>query len=471
MRSVWVVLLLWLAVFTARAEMIVSTMDGNGADTFVGNDSNKGPNNNYGANSTMDIRNYTNVRAHIGYVRFDISSLGGVDPTGAQLQLFLTQAQNSRTWDIYGVNDSSVDDFWNEMTITYNNSPWMLPATSGNFALDATKVTLLGTMFVPGGSNQLRISDPASLDLSSFIKQDTNNRITLILVGPNDGSGTQYYVLTKEGQAASSDPNIYVAPRLVLPVEPDPFWAAEPIPAMNTVVSPSLGQLCWTNPEPNSPGGVITCDVYFGTNEPNRLAPDYDLEYTLAAGTTDTCVSLPITLPQFTRFYWVVDVHDSSQPGVVHKGRVWSFNTFNQAPAVNAGADQYIWLGHLGDPATATAVLDAAATDDGLPQPLTYLWEQVSGPTVTISPNNVEDVTVVFAEAGDYTFRLTVHDGVESNSDTVRVYVGADACAAAKAVTGFARNAMDFNSDCFVDLVDLASFAAQWLDCRSLDCP
>jgi hypothetical protein len=357
------------------------------------------------------------------------------------------------------------------MTITYNNSAWMLPASSGNFALDETKVTLLGTMNIPAGGNVLRTSDSASLDLASFIKQDTNNLITLILVGPADGSGTQYYVLSKEGEAASSDPNVYVAPRLVLPAEPDPFWASQPSPAMNEVVATTLGQLCWTNPEPNSPGGVITCDVYFGTKEPNALAPNYDLEYTLASGTSNTCVSLPIALPLFQRFYWVVDVHDSSQPGVTHRGRIWSFNTFNVGPTVNAGADQYIWLGHLGDPATATAVLQGTASDDGLPQPLSYLWEQVSGPTVTISPNDATDVTLVFTEAGDYTFRLTVNDGAESNSDTVRVYVGTDACAAAKAVPGFAKNAMDFNSDCFVNLTDLATLAAQWLDCRSLDCP
>lgn len=460
-----------MAALSARAEMIVSTADGNGADTFVGNDSNKGPNNNYGAGYTMDIRNYTGVRAHIGFIRFDISSIGGVDPTGAQLQLFLTSAQNSKDWNVYGVKDSSIVDFWNEMTITYNNSPWMLPASSGNFALDDTKVTLLGTMFVQAGANQLRTSNPATLDLASFIKQDTNNLITLILVGPADGTGSQYYVQTKEGQAASTDPNIYVAPRLVLPAVPNPFWVSNPNPAMNEVVSTSLGQLCWTNPEPNSPGGVITCDVYFGTSEPNRLAPNYGLEYTLAEGTTATCVSLPITLPPFTRFYWAVDVHDSSMPGVVQRGRVWSFNTFNTGPTVNAGADQYIWLGHQGTPGAASAFLNATAEDDGLPQPLTYLWEQVSGPTVTISPNNVEDITVDFTEAGDYVFRLTVSDGAESNSDTIRVFVGTDACAAAKAVPGFTVNRMDFDSNCLVNLSDLATFAVQWLDCRSLDCP
>jgi hypothetical protein len=138
---------------------------------------------------------------------------------------------------------------------------------------------------------------------------------------------------------------------------------------------------------------------------------------------------------------------------------------------VDAGPNQYIWLGHLGEPDTATAVLDATVTDDGMPEPLTYLWEQVSGPEITISPNDTEDITVVFTEPGTYVFRLTASDGMSSSSDTVMVVVSADACSAAKARPGYKANAMDLNSDCFVNLYDFAMFASQWLDCTSLQCP
>ncbi|HOM61853.1 MAG TPA: DNRLRE domain-containing protein [Anaerohalosphaeraceae bacterium] len=469
-KHVWfAILFLCLLGFASQAEMAVSTADGNGADTYVGNDSNKGPNNNYGGSTTMDIRWYTGVRAHIGYVRFDITEIGGVDPAGAQLQLYLTQSQGSRDWDIYGLKDNYADDTWDEMSITYNTAPGMVPADLGYYGIDETKLTKLGSMFIKAQTG-LHTSDPTALPLGSFLKEDTNNLVTLVLIGPADGSGKQYYVLTKEGEAGSTDPNM-VAPRLVLPVEPDPFWVSNPVPAMNNSVLETLGQVCWTNPEPSAPGGLITCDVYFGSRDPNLNEPDYGLEYTLATGTTETCVSLPSVLEPMTRYYWVVDVHNSTEPNIVHRGRIWSFNTFNVGPSVEVGPTQYIWLGHLGDPATAAAVLDATVTDDGRPEPLTYLWEQVSGPEVTISPNDTEDITVVFTEPGTYVFRLTASDGMISASDAVTVVVSADACSAAKSVPGYNANPMDFNSDCFVDLNDFVRLVSQWLACTSLQCP
>jgi len=457
----------------ARAEIVVTTADGNGADTFVGNDSNKSPNNNYGGGITLDIRWWDGVRAHIGYIRFDITEIGGIDPTGAYLKLYLTQAQNSRTWDIYGLNDNAVDDAWGEMAVNYNTIPGMLPTetpSNGTFNLDEEKTTFLGTMFVGAGAGE-KTSNPESLDLAPFIKQDTNNLITLILIGSNDpGDGAQYYVLSKEGAAASTDPNLF-PPSLILPTEINPFQATNPSPQMNEVVSEELTQLCWTAPEPNAPEGVITFDVYFGTNEPNLNEPDYGLEYTLAVGTADACVALPIAPEPLTKYYWVVDVHDTTYPEVT-RGRLWSFNTFNMPPSVDIGTDQYIWLGHLGDPATATATITATVTDDGQPfGTLTYLWEQTSGPELTISPNDVKDLTQVFTEAGAYILRLTASDGLASNYDTVRIVVGQDACDAAQAMPGYSANPMDFNSDCVVDINDFADFAAEWLDCTSLDCP
>jgi hypothetical protein len=462
-----------LCGLVAHAEIVVTTADGNGADTFVGNDSNKSPNNNYGGSNTLDIRWWDGVRAHIGYIRFDITEIGGIDPTGAYLKLYLTQAQNSRDWDIYGLNDNAVDDAWDEMSVTYNNIPGMLPTetpSNGTFNLDEEKTTFLGTMFVPGGAG-VKTSNPETLDLASFIKQDTNNLVTFILVGSNNPTdGAQYYVLSKEGAASSTDPNQF-PPSLVLPVDLNPFQATNPNPKMNEVVSEELAQLCWTAPEPNAPEGIITFDVYFGTNEPNLSALDYDLEYTLALGTTDTCVALPIAPEPLTRYYWVVDVHDTSYPEIT-RGRLWSFNTFNTPPSVEVSDDQYIWLGHLGDPATATATITATVTDDGQPfGTLSYLWELVSGPELTISPNDVKDLTQVFTEPGTYILRLTASDGIASNYDSVRIVVGANACEAAKLRPGYNANPMDFNADCVVDINDFVVFANQWLECTSLDCP
>lgn len=125
------------------------------------------------------------------------------------------------------------------------------------------------------------------------------------------------------------------------------------------------------------------------------------------------------------------------------------------------------------NPGTVNVNLDGTVTDDGQPYAtLTYLWEMVSGPeTVTISPDNTEDTTVTLGTPGTYVFQLTGNDGQEAVSDTVQVYVGDSACDAAQNVPGYVANIADLNSDCFVDLLDFALMAAEWLACDSLLCP
>jgi hypothetical protein len=213
MKNILLVLLSVLLASSAQA-ILVTTADGNGADTFVGNDSNKGPNNNYGGSSTIDIRNYSGVRAHIGYVRFDLSGLTG-DLSGAQLQLYITQGGATRTWNIYGLIDGT-DDFWGEMSITYNTAPGMIPTdpqANGTYVLDESKLTLLGTLVVPSSAvNTTVTSDTSALDLDSFLAADTNGLVTMVLIAT--GSDRQYYVAAKEGLA--SNPS-WLAPTLIVP--------------------------------------------------------------------------------------------------------------------------------------------------------------------------------------------------------------------------------------------------------------
>ena len=95
-----------------------------------------------------------------------------------------------------------------------------------------------------------------------------------------------------------------------------------------------------------------------------------------------------------------------------------AFDAGNQAPLVNAGADQSVLL-----PASAT--LNGSATDDGLPNPpgaLTYAWGHVSGPaTATFGTPTAASTTASFPTAGLYVLRLTVSDGALSATDTVQV--------------------------------------------------
>lgn len=198
---------------SAAQGILITTANGNGADTFVGNDSNKGPNNNYGAGTTLDIRNNPGVRAHIGYIRFDLSGVSG-DLSGAQLQFYVTQGGATRTWNIYGLIDSP-NDFWGEMSITYNTAPGMIPTdpqANGTYIIDETKLTLLGTVLVPNTQPVLVTSSTASLNLDSFLTSDTNKLVTLVLIPT--GADRQFYVAAKEGLA--SNPT-WSAPTFILP--------------------------------------------------------------------------------------------------------------------------------------------------------------------------------------------------------------------------------------------------------------
>ena len=97
----------------------------------------------------------------------------------------------------------------------------------------------------------------------------------------------------------------------------------------------------------------------------------------------------------------------------------------NQAPSVNAGADQTVAL-------PSTAALDGTVDDDGLPNPpgaVTTTWTKASGPgTVTIANASATDTTATFSDPGTYVLRLTVQDGALSTSDEVTVLVQTSTC-------------------------------------------
>ena len=91
----------------------------------------------------------------------------------------------------------------------------------------------------------------------------------------------------------------------------------------------------------------------------------------------------------------------------------------NQAPAVNAGADQTITL-------PASASLQGTATDDGYPRgsSLSVVWSKVSGPgTVTFSNPSSLTTTASFSVAGTYVLGLTASDSAITKSDEVQVIV------------------------------------------------
>ena len=113
------------------------------------------------------------------------------------------------------------------------------------------------------------------------------------------------------------------------------------------------------------------------------------------------------------------EAYDGTVPPVLHIDYQVGGTAPNRPPIVDAGGDQAIELGQ-------NAVMGGSYTDDDLPEggPVTYGWEQLSGPAdAQFSAPDTPDPTVDFPEAGVYTLRLTVNDGELPGSDEVVVTV------------------------------------------------
>jgi hypothetical protein len=113
-------------------------------------------------------------------------------------------------------------------------------------------------------------------------------------------------------------------------------------------------------------------------------------------------------------------IREVSEDNNITRALVYLTSTPNQAPQVDAGADQTLTL-----PAQAT--LNGTVIDDGLPiNLLNYVWTQVSGPgTTTFSAPAALSTTISFSAAGTYVLRLTADDGDLQASDELTVTVEA----------------------------------------------
>lgn len=408
------------------------------------------PDNNVSDSSKLSVR-----RSSPGaksWIKFNIDQVDQSKIRAATLTVALHEPEaGSNTCDVSAVKDDCLDNIgWTRTTLTWNNAPGNL--TTDLALLDSTKTALVGTLPIIDG----QIGQKYSIGVLPVIQADTDGIIQFVLHNSN--------VLMNF--CTHNHPTAAYRPVLTLLEKPD--GADWPIPYQGQTVQTDLAFLQWTNPEPNLPSGVITCDVYLGT-EPNRLQMD---KITLGAGLNAAAVTSAnfprfVPLQEQQTYYWIVDVHDSSRPGVVFQGLVWSFFVNNnEPPIVNAGPDQVTW----GLPKVIS--LSGTASDDGRPNPpglLTVQWTQDSGPAVTISPANQLNTSVSVSQVGVYVFRLTADDGEVQVYDTVKVVVGETSCQASHLSTGLPYAAGDFNQDCIVDLEDFAELLSRnWRACTNL---
>jgi hypothetical protein len=108
---------------------------------------------------------------------------------------------------VYGLKDGDAD-LWDESQICYNNAPGFSASPMGQYVLNPDATENLGTVLLDGLG--LKTSSISNLNLDSFLHQDTNGLLTLILVCDSGDPGDDWKMTTKE-----SDP--LQAPKLTLP--------------------------------------------------------------------------------------------------------------------------------------------------------------------------------------------------------------------------------------------------------------
>lgn len=229
----------------------------------------------------------------------------------------------------------------------------------------------------------------------------------------------------------------------------------EPDPATESTVSVSVSRLSWTLPDPAGPGGIVDCDVYFGTS------PDVEANPKIVA--RQAVESVSVTLTPLTTYYWAIDVYDSSISGAqpIMLSPIFTFNTNNQPPVVDAGDDIATWQ----EEGARVVQLNGSVSDD---EPTTLAWTVIAEPNelnpAQISDPHTPEPTVTVKELGSYTLQLEASDGEFTDADTVQIVLYADSCEHARNQEGFERLAGDTNDDCKVDLLDLVNLGASWLE-------
>ncbi len=114
-----------------------------------------------------------------------------------------------------------------------------------------------------------------------------------------------------------------------------------------------------------------------------------------------------------------IEMRDNLYKLVKYDDAVITVKGTNQAPTVNAGIDKSVTL-----PTNIASIQGSASDADG--SIVSYLWEKIAGPTVSLTGTTTSALSVKSLVQGTYTFRLTVKDnGGATASDTVNLVVKA----------------------------------------------
>ncbi|MCE5185235.1 MAG: DNRLRE domain-containing protein [Planctomycetaceae bacterium] len=361
MKRILVLTTLLLMMGTMAHSAATVTL-GSDADTFVRDDVVRGT---FGY---MDCRGGTLDFA--GYLRFNLSGLGGIRITEAQLTLAVSggasRNDNITTgrFSLHGLNnvEGNTPQNWDEANLTETGTDrvgaeWTgtvpLNVTNGRVTnLDGGEADVTETVPTAGVGTLAQVSGP---DLVNFLQQRIYDGGLATFIVTNEDSGDKGYGLgTKENTTETYRPQLTITYERIQK-------AYLPSPADQSVVASYTNQLSWRNPDPNNPAQpTITSDVYLGT-DPNTWAK-------IADDTLLESAAIPFALAAPAKYYWRVDITDPNAG--LRTGDIWSFDT-SSAPEIAANpADVAVFGGDAAFAAgftTTSAVISNKWYKDGAP--------------------------------------------------------------------------------------------------------
>jgi hypothetical protein len=259
---------------------------------------------NYGDAGSLVLKNASNDFNRQVYFRFAVSA-----PV-AEASIDLTVATNNEggggttpqtfTVEVYGLAEA-LDDSWTEAEITWNNAPGNDTATHG-FTEDATKLGSFLVEETPSGGS-VSFTDP---NLISFINQDTDHQITLMLRRTTGTSSSHNLVFASKEHATHAPAQLHVRTA---------NRASGAQPAIAATDVPRDVVLGWM------PGMFAhTHDLYLGMSFADVNAATVPLQAGLDVNAFDAG-----RLELGQTYFWRVDEVNGAPDHTVFKGDVWSF--------------------------------------------------------------------------------------------------------------------------------------------------
>lgn len=181
-------------------QAVITTGDGNGADTYLTNDANSGPDAVHGESASLNLRGFDGVRARTILIRFDVSDYVPESLTNGTISLNFTASNRDRSWTVYGLTDDSVAN-WEEATTSYSNAPGILPADPGFTGIDTNAWSDLGSFGVTSGTG-VQTTDPVTLDLDGYLTGNSTGLASFLFHFTSGDSNPDWFVSSKEGDIA-----------------------------------------------------------------------------------------------------------------------------------------------------------------------------------------------------------------------------------------------------------------------------